>query len=65
MKNDGTCYFVGWPDVPNDIDSPKCRSIKQAENLAEHYQIDELNCYGGCMKYMIRTATRRNVELVV
>lgn len=64
MKNDATCYFIGFADEPKDIDSPKCRSIQNAEALAEHYQIDELNCYGVCNLYVIRTAQRRNVTKV-
>lgn len=62
MKIDGCCYYVGFMDEPRDIDSPKCRSVQRAECLAEHYEIDEMNCDGECRDYVIRTANRRNVK---
>lgn len=65
MKNDGTCYWVGFYNIPRDIDSPKCRSWQQAACLAIHYQIDELCCDGICREYVVRSASRKNIYHVV
>ena len=64
MKKDGTKYYVGLADEPRDVTGRKCKSIRTAEALAEHYQIFEMCEDGKCNAYAVRTATKRNVKIV-
>lgn len=61
MKKANTYYYIGFTEDKNDIKSPPCKSIKEAIQLIEHYQINELNEDFTCNTYTVRTAQKKNV----